>query len=162
MAATNLNHVSVGVRDMEESIGFYRQLFDVEPIPTPNFGFPVRWLRVGELQLHLFQRPVESPQHHHFGITVDDFHSVYLKARELGAFDRETFGHHIYELPGGCVQLYIRDPAGNLVEVDYPDVSALDRSIVTDLKRLADLRPQEGENLRATLFLSRKQRQEVG
>ncbi len=83
-------------------------------------------------------------------------------ARELGTFDREAFGHHVYELPGGCVQLCIRDPAGNLVEVDYSDANALDRSIVTDLKRLADVRPQEGENLRATLFLSRKQLQELG
>ena len=162
MAATNLNHVSVSVRDMAESVSFYTHLFDVEPIPTPNFGFPVRWLKVGDLQLHLFQRSVPSPQYHHFGITVDDLHSVYVKAGELGVFDRETFGHHIYELPGGCVQLYVRDPAGNLVEVDYPDAGAIDRSIVTDLRRLADVRPQDAENLRATLFLPRRERQGVG
>lgn len=153
MGATNLNHVSVHVHDMEASIRFYTGVLGMKKIPTPNFGFPVQWLRVGDLQLHLFKRDVPTPGYHHFGVTVDDFHAVYLKARELGVCDREAFGHDLYELPGGCVQLYLRDPAGNLVEVDWPDVNALDRSIVTDLRRLADLRPQERDNLRATLFL---------
>ncbi len=154
MPVTNLNHVSVSVRDMEESVHFYTELFGMKKIPTPNFGFPVQWLRVGDLQLHVFKRDVPSPQYHHFGITVDDFQAVYLKAKGLGVCDSTTFGHHIYELPGGCVQLYLRDPAGNLVEVDWPDVNTLDRSIVTDVKRLAEVRPQTGENLQATLFLS--------
>lgn len=162
MRAVTLNHVSISVRDLEESVRFYTTVFGMERIPTPNFGFPVQWLRVGNLQLHLFKRDVPTPQYHHFGITVDDFHAVYLKAKELGIFDRTTFGHHVYELPGGCVQMYLRDPAGNLVEVDWPDVRTLDRSIVTDLRRLADVHPQVGENLRATLFLGRDEREKVG
>ena len=87
--------------------------------------------------------------------------TVYQKARTLGVFDSTTFGHHIFELPGGCVQLYLRDPAGNLVEVDWPDVHTLDRSTVADLKRLADVQPQTAENLQATLFLGRRERQQV-
>jgi catechol 2,3-dioxygenase-like lactoylglutathione lyase family enzyme len=54
MAATNLNHVSLIARDLEESVRFYLEVFGMERIPTPNFGFPVHWLRVGPLQLHLF------------------------------------------------------------------------------------------------------------
>ena len=162
MPATNLNHISVSVRQMEPSVQFYTELFGMKKLATPNFGFPVQWLRVGDLQLHLFQREVPSPQYHHFGITVDDFQTVYEKAKAIGVFDRTTYGHHFYELPGGCVQLYLRDPAGNLVEVDWPDVNTLDRSIVADLKRLADVQPQTRENFQATLFLSVKERQRVG
>ena len=76
-------------------------------------------------------------------------------------FDNTTFGHHIYELPGGCVQRYLRDPAGNLVEVDWPDVTTLGEPMVGELRRRADVRPQAGENLRATLFLATKERQRV-
>jgi lactoylglutathione lyase len=159
MGATNLNHVSVSVRDMEESLRFYQELFGVAQVPTPNFGFPVRWLRVGDLQLHLFERDAPGPRYHHFGLSVDDLHPVYLKAKEMGVFDQETFGHHVYELPGGCVQLYLRDPAGNLVEVDFPDARAIDRSIIDDMRRLADVRPQSAENLASTLFLAEKERQ---
>jgi catechol 2,3-dioxygenase-like lactoylglutathione lyase family enzyme len=149
--ATSLNHVSVCASDLEESIRFYCDTLGLEPVPTPNFGFPAQWLRVGDLQLHLFQRAEDAPRYHHFALTVDDFTAVYARARELGIFDRETFGHHVYELPGGCAQMYIRDPAGNCVEIDCADVSTLDRSVVTDLKPLPN--PQSEENRHATLFL---------
>ena len=56
-------------------------------------------------------------------------------------------------LADGAVQLYFRDPGGNLVEVDHPDVSKLDRSLFGDrLKRLVDLQPQSEENMRGTLW----------
>jgi len=58
MPATNLNHASVCATDLEASTRFYVELFGMEELPTPNFGFPVRWLRVGEHQFHIFERPV--------------------------------------------------------------------------------------------------------
>lgn len=151
MRATSLNHVSVCARDLQESIRFYQDVFGMEPVPTPNFGFPVQWMRVGDLQLHLFQRPEAAPQYYHFALTVDDFTAMYGKARDLDIFDRETFGHHVYELPGGCAQMYIRDPAGNCVEIDAADAASIDRSVVTDVRPLPN--PQSDENRRATLFL---------
>jgi hypothetical protein len=48
--------------------------------------------------------------------------------------------------------MYIRDPAGNLVELDWPDVNTLDRSRLPDLKRLEDDVPQTGQALEATLY----------
>ena len=54
--------------------------------------------------------------------------------------------------PAGWVQMYIRDPAGNLVEVDWPDVSTLDPEIVAELAQLEDTVPQEGEAREATLY----------
>ena len=33
---------------------FYKELFEMEEVLAPDFPFPVRWLRVGDLQLHLF------------------------------------------------------------------------------------------------------------
>lgn len=162
MPAASLNHVSIGARDLEESIRFYAEVFGMRRLPTPNFGFPVQWLQVGNLQLHLFVRDVAAPPNHHFGLAVDDFNAVYRKAKELGVCDQHTFGHHMFELPGGSVQLYLRDPAGNLVEVDWPDIATLDRAVAADVKRRADIHPQSEENLRATLFLDRKERQQAG
>ena len=152
MHATGVNHVSIVAKDLEESVRFYREMFALEPVPTPNFGFPVRWLQLGTSQLHLFERPDGPPMYHHLGITVDDFEAVYRRARDRGIFDTTTFGHHFYELPNNVAQLYLRDPSGNLLEVDWPDVDSLDESIVRDLKRLADRFPQSEMNLTATLF----------
>jgi catechol 2,3-dioxygenase-like lactoylglutathione lyase family enzyme len=151
-----LNHVSVSADDIDASLRFYRDLFGAEPIPTPNFGFPVQWVRLGEQQLHLFHRPGTAPSHHHFAVTVsvEDLDPVYERAAKLDAFDGTTFGHHLYELPGDVVQLYLRDPGGNLLEVDAPGASRVSEALRRDMKRLADVRPQSEENQRATLFHS--------
>lgn len=149
----SLNHVSVVARELETSVAFYEDLFGLERLPTPNFGFPVQWLRVGGLQLHLFERPDAAPTHHHFALSVADFPALYARVRELGVFDDGAFRHHLFELPGDIAQLYLRDPGGNLLEVDAPGASGLPADIRADMRRLADDHPQEDENLRATLFL---------
>jgi hypothetical protein len=51
--------------------------------------------------------------------------------------------------------MYLPDPTGNFVEVDPPDVSTLDRSVVTDIRKLADDVPQARAAQSATLFLDR-------
>jgi catechol 2,3-dioxygenase-like lactoylglutathione lyase family enzyme len=154
MRATGFNHVSVSARNLEESTRFYVEVFGMEKIPTYNFGFPVQYLRLGDLQLHLFERDTAAPTYHHFGINVDDFEAAYVRARALSIQEHQAFFSHAYELPDGSVQMYLRDPAGNLVEVDWADVTTLDRSVVSDLKRLEDDVPQDEESRRATLFLS--------
>jgi lactoylglutathione lyase len=150
--AKRLNHVSIHASDMEESLRFYVEVFGMERLPSPNFSQHVEWLRLGEQQLHLFKRDAPAPEFHHIALDVDDFEAAYLKARELGILDEIAFGASVRELPGGAVQMYIRDPAGNLVEVDWPDISTLDRDVVTNITRLADERPQTGDAARAALY----------
>lgn len=152
MRAIRFNHVSICAPKLEESVRFYERVFGMERIPTYNFRFPVQYLRLGEQQLHLFERDADAPVYHHFGIDVDEFEEAYEKARELGIQEEKAFFSHAYELPDGTVQMYIRDPAGNLVEIDWPDVNTLDRSRLPDLKRLEDDVSQTGEALQATLY----------
>ena len=127
----------------------------MEEIPAPDFPFPVRWLRVGDLQLHLFQSEDPAPQGHHFGIDVDDFEAAYEKVRERGAREKEGYFSYLYELPDGAVQMYVRDPAGNMVEVNWPDVSTLDRSMVTEEIKKVDA--ETSEAAKATLYLWRQE-----
>ena len=47
------------------------------------------------------------------------------------------------------MQLYLRDPAGNLLEVDWPDASTLSAETLADASELGD---QEGDAALATLF----------
>jgi lactoylglutathione lyase len=156
MRATGVNHVSISAPDLEASVRFYTEVFGLERVPAPRFsGQPVAWLRIGDQQLHLFQRE-GAPQYHHFGIDVDDFEAAYLKMRDLEIRDETTFLGGIFELPGGEVQMYLRDPAGNLVEIDWPDASALNRNVVTDIVRLSDLVPQDDEARAARLYTRRE------
>ena len=120
--------------------------------PTPDFGFPVVWLAAGDCQVHLFERPGEPPSHAHFGLEIAEFMPVYRRMKELGVLDHATFGNAMYELPDGGIQMYVRDPAGNLVELDHPDASTIPQDEVPEYMRLADVRPQEGEAGAATLW----------
>jgi lactoylglutathione lyase len=149
--ATGINHVSISATDLEASTRFYEEVFGMERVATPIFETPVQWLRVGDLQLHLFlDESGQAPTRHHIGLTIDDFSGAYdaLRARTS-----DEWGSRLVELPSGQVQLYFRDPAGNLVELDWPDVDSLDRSRYPELRRLADYVPQTSESERAVLFL---------
>jgi catechol 2,3-dioxygenase-like lactoylglutathione lyase family enzyme len=150
---TRINHVSINARDLSESVDFYVDLLGAEPIPTPNFGIPVQWLALGRTQLHLFERELQPSSHHHLGITVDDLEAVYRAAERRQAFDHQAFGNHLVELPGDVVQLYVRDPAGNLVELDQHGVDRLPDDLRAQLKGLWDFNPQTEEDMRGRLFV---------
>lgn len=151
--STRINHVSVSARDLQESTDFYVELLGAELIPTPNFGLPVQWLALGRTQLHLFERDLQPTSHHHLGITVDDLEPVYRAAQRSGAFDGNAFRHHLVELPGDVVQLYLRDPGGNLVEIDHYGAARLPDDIRAELKPLWELNPQSEEQMRGRLFV---------
>ena len=150
MRATGLNHVSIAARDLEVSTQFYEDVLGLERIPTPRFASPVQWLRVGDLQLHLFLDDSPAPRRHHIGLTIDDFDAAYdaVKARAS-----DSWGWELVELPSKQVQLYFRDPADNLIELNWPDADLLDRSKYPELLRLAEHIEQGPENAGAALYL---------
>lgn len=152
MRATGFTHVSISARDLEESIRFYKDFFGMDEVPSPDFSSQVRWLRVGDLQLHLFLDEDPAPARHHFAFDVDDFEEAYQKAQEAGVQVGSGNYSTVRELPGGEVQMYIRDPAGNLVEINGRDASALDPSVVGETRKIGGppdavlyMKPQRGE-----------------
>ncbi|HEX3688924.1 MAG TPA: VOC family protein [Solirubrobacteraceae bacterium] len=149
-----LNHVSVNARNLQESVDFYVDLLGAELIATPNFGLPVQWLALGHTQLHLFERDLAPTSHHHLGITVSDLEPVYRAAKRRAAFDDDAFGNHLVQLPGDVVQMYVRDPAGNLVEIDHHGVDRLPAELRARLTKLWELHPQSEEQMRGRLFVS--------
>ena len=148
-----INHVSINALDLQASVAFYVDLLQAEPITTPNFGLPVQWLALGRTQLHLFEKALTPTSHHHLGITVDDVEPVYRAAERRGAFDDEAFGNRLVELPGDVVQLYVRDPAGNLVEIDHHGKDRLPDDLRQRLVGLDSFHPQTGEQRQARLFV---------
>jgi catechol 2,3-dioxygenase-like lactoylglutathione lyase family enzyme len=148
-----INHVSVNAVDLQTSVDFYVDLLGAEPITTPNFGLPVQWLALGRTQLHLFERDLTPTSHHHFGITVDDLEPVYRAAERRGAFDDIAFKNRPVELPGDVVQLYVRDPAGNLVEAAPRGVDRLPDDMRSRLKPLWDFNEHTDEQMNARLFV---------
>jgi catechol 2,3-dioxygenase-like lactoylglutathione lyase family enzyme len=151
--ASGINHVSISAANLEESTRFYEEVFGMERIPAPVFETPVQWLRVGDMQLHLFlDESGEAPTRHHLGLTIDDFDAAY---EAVASRTTDEWGAELVELPSGQVQLYFRDPAGNLIELNWPDAETLDRSRYPELRRLSDHVPQTVESERAVLYLER-------
>jgi lactoylglutathione lyase len=152
MRATRFTHVSIHAHNLEASERFYVDVFGMRRVPSPDFEHPVVWLELGDQQLHLFLRDTPAPEYHHIGFDVDDFEAAYRVACERGLFDRDAWSPDVRELNDGALQMYLRDPAGNLVEVNWPDSSTIDRSVVTTIRSISDERPQSPEAQRASLY----------
>jgi catechol 2,3-dioxygenase-like lactoylglutathione lyase family enzyme len=135
MKVTGFNHLSVGTRNLDESVKFYESVLGMQTIPSYNFGFKTKYLRCGDLQLHLFELEDQVPLYQHFAL--------------------DAFRNPVNELPDGCVQMYLRDPSGNLIEIDWPDVNTLDRSRIPEMKLLTEFAEQDQEGLAASLYLDR-------
>ena len=153
MRTIGINHVSINANDLDESVKFYVELLDAELLDTPNFGLPVQWIGLGDTQLHIFEREARPQSHHHFGITVEDLEPVYRRAEAMGVFERDSYRNHLVELPGDVAQTYVRDPAGNLMEIDTPGASRLPEALRAEMKPLAELYPQDERNRRARLYV---------
>ena len=149
MPATRINHTSIVANSLDESARFYEELFGMERIATAKFSDPVLWLRAGTSQLHLFEADETATLRAHVSFDVDDFDAIYAKAKAMGILDSNAFGSALRIHPAGWAQLYLRDPAGNLVEVDWHDVSSLSAETLAEASELGG---QQGEAATATLF----------
>jgi catechol 2,3-dioxygenase-like lactoylglutathione lyase family enzyme len=155
MKVAGFNHLSIGTRNLAESVKFSETVLGMQTIPSYNFGFKTKYLRRGDVQLHIFELEDQVPFYQHFTVDVDGFHATYGAAKEIGALDSVAFRNPVNELPDGGVQMYLRDPAGNLIEIDWPDVETLDRSGIPEMKLLTEFTEQNEEGLAASLYLDR-------
>lgn len=150
-----VNHLTLPVDDAERVAAFYEDWFDARVVPSPRFPVSVAWILLGRVQVHLVGRGEESDAYH-FGIAIESrerFEDLYRRAEREGIFDRETFQHHLFEANGGAAQLYLRDPAGNLVECDYPDVEELAPEILAEVRRWTDDGEASEWNRSASMYL---------
>lgn len=143
-----LTHVSIIAEDVDESTAFYEDVIGCRPVPTPEFGkqedfdaeenIDFQMLRIGDHQLHLWNDPareIEVTRFAHFGIHVDEFEEVYRRANKRDAFAAigvESAPPQVFDF-NGTAQMYLSDPTGNLIEIDYPDIDALDHSVFADI-----------------------------
>jgi catechol 2,3-dioxygenase-like lactoylglutathione lyase family enzyme len=111
-----VHHVNVLVSDVDEAVRFYTEVLGLREAPRPDLG-PGAWLQLGDEQVHLShtaERLEESFQH--FAIRVDDVDAAVTEIRAAGwPVDP------IPLIPGAGHQAFLRDPSGNLIELNQPE-----------------------------------------
>ena len=119
MIRKELDYVSLSVDDFEAVRPFYEEVLGLERDPArPAFGFPGAWYQVGGCQIHLIQRPEKvdvgekapglTPVAPHLALRIDDYEEAVAYFKGLGI--------EVFETSAEGGQLWVRDPAGNILE----------------------------------------------
>lgn len=118
MPNLTVQHISLDVDDLAAALAFYCEGLGFTVAPRPEaLGDGGAWLAIGDgRQLHLvesaaFEAPTTS-QHLAFGVDDCDAAVAELRARGLEVSDP-------FDIGAGR-QAFLRDPAGNLLELNAP------------------------------------------
>ncbi|HWC77673.1 MAG TPA: VOC family protein [Blastocatellia bacterium] len=116
MIIGRLLHAAILVTDIERSRDFYGKVLGLKEKPRHNFNFEGAWYDLGECELHLMvthdplpdqgQRPRRD---FHVAFSIDDYDTARRSLEEAGIEYREG--------SSGLRQLFVRDPDGNLIEL---------------------------------------------
>lgn len=116
MKFRRVHHVALNVADLQEARRFYVELLGLPERDRPDFGFPGVWLDAGEQEVHLLQS-VESPARgQHFAFEVEDIEETLADLATRGV---KPVGR--LEIPGAGRQAFLRDPFGNVIELNEPN-----------------------------------------
>lgn len=130
--AIAINHVTLIVDDLERAATFYERELGLEPRPSFAFDFPAVFFRINDTQqLHLSEWDDARSFRGHACLVVEDWEAAFVRFRELGIIDVQPWGR-VRRLPDGSLQMFVRDPAGNLLELSAPPGTAVDPALLAD------------------------------
>jgi catechol 2,3-dioxygenase-like lactoylglutathione lyase family enzyme len=116
MKLHGVHHVSINVDDVEKTGRFYLDVLGLERLPRPDLGFPGLWLRAGGQEIHLMQvAEHRAPEGQHFALRVEDLDGALAELAARGVTTSRAL-----RVPNGGRQAFLRDPAGNLIELHEP------------------------------------------
>ncbi len=127
-----INHVTVIVDNLEKATQFYEQELGLEPLSAFRFDYPVMFFRVNaEQQLHISEWEDTPSFRGHICFVADDFNAIFFRMKELNAIDIKPWGK-VRQLPDGAMQMFLRDPSGNLLEISSSPDAEIDPQIFKD------------------------------
>ena len=124
-----IHHINLMVDDLAQAVEFYGTALGLETVPTPDMGFPAQFFKINDVQeIHLNELQDVTPERAHFCLRVDDFTDQFRRMKALGAIEIKTWGK-IRRLPSGVMQMFVRDPSGNLIELSCESDQYVDPAI---------------------------------
>jgi catechol 2,3-dioxygenase-like lactoylglutathione lyase family enzyme len=154
MAIRKLGHFSVRTPDLESSRQFYVDILGLRVGYRPDLGFPGLWLYSGDASadadfgvVHLIGTDGDANAlTEYLGEKASDGHGtgaldhLAFLADDLGAFrrrlDRHNITYRIRTVPAlGLQQLFLSDPSGLTIEMNFPAAEVQEDGPVTNVCR---------------------------
>lgn len=130
--AVKINHVALVVSNLEEACKFYEEELGLEAIPAFLFDYPTAFFKFNEeQQLHLTEWEDSYSFRGHICVQVDDINTIFFRMKKLDVIDIKPWGK-VRQLPDGAIQMFVRDPSGNLVELSSVPGDYIDPKIFED------------------------------
>ena len=129
MALVDLHHIAIKVPPgkLNEAETFYTEVLGMNYANRPDLGFPGAWLNITDTMIHLvdqefppesdpwYQRREAQSAIDHIAIKAKGFDEIKKRVNDLGYDWRQT------SIPdAGLWQLFVVDPSGVIVELNFP------------------------------------------
>jgi glyoxylase I family protein len=116
MELRRLLHAGLLITDLERSRAFYTGILGLKEKGRPDFDFPGAWYDLGECELHLIATKDSLPpaserpsRDFHVCFLIEDYEGTKQALERAGVGFREG--------SSGLAQIFVRDPDGNLIEL---------------------------------------------
>ncbi|MBC7749606.1 MAG: VOC family protein [Methylotenera sp.] len=119
-----LDHVALSVKDLERSVGFYKNVLNLSEITNLTKKEGIRWISLGEgKELHLvatIKEPVTINKAVHLAFKATYFEALIdlLKSLNITYSDWPGVHNTITVRADGIKQIYIQDPDGYWIEIN--------------------------------------------
>ena len=124
MAIVRLDHYNIRAprKIIDGVIVFYKKILGLVPGPRPDFGIPGEWLYDGDypiVHLAVDETATPPPANQHFNHVAFRCRGMDGYIQRLNAMKVPVEDVYVPELD--MTQLFFYDPAGVLVELDFPN-----------------------------------------
>lgn len=124
IASFSIDHYAINVSDLERSVAFYQELFDLKEIKNGTGLDHIRWFGLGTNQeLHIIQ--VDSldkkiPKGVHLALRTFDLEGfrASVTSKNIPYSDWPGKESKVSMRPDGVRQIYLQDPDGYWIEVN--------------------------------------------
>ncbi|MDB0040539.1 VOC family protein, partial [Polaribacter sp.] len=124
MHTFSINHIALSVKDVNESIEFYKKVLLLTEIKNTASNSKTKWLSISEgKQLHLIPRPnaeIKTNKAVHFALATATLNTFVKHLDELNVeySDWLDTPNKDYIRKDGIIQIYFQDPNGYWIEIN--------------------------------------------